>query len=416
MLTTAADINLLTIGPATTPVAQKASILGHLYLDNSQGVHGGVPSTKSGVLLQHIYRSVFNLTVFGFSKGILLKPPTSGCNYNTFYLGQIKNCDYGVYLDTGASTGNVNENTFYGGSFSTQTDTYKYLIYIPKGTGGSSEKPNNNMFFRPSLEGGSGTVETGYYDDGAYNVLIHPRLEMSQTLNLDAQAVYGVESTQCQFLWGRNTRAGQVSVSVHNIRDLGANNIIFANDGLRMTPYTNVMGDSVLLARRDSPNTDLIPAVLLSDIYEPSKDPMVLYTEIAREVRTGYQIECRSLDAIAGDPVIVKYATPGGMDQHYECIAAHTSVTATDEPGIGSSWETKWKRLNSRNANSASTWANGVDYVVSVVQFSVRANGEIWTDQLVADTSAPPATVAYKMEIFDQTGTSRGFIPVYATI
>ena len=61
-------------------------------------------------------------------------------------------------------------------------------------------------------------------------------------------------------------------------------------------------------------------------------------------------------------------------------------------------------------------WVTGGPYTGRVQTFRLNGEGQIWTNQLVADTSAPPATVAYKMEIFDETGTPRGYIPVYATI
>ena len=36
---------------------------------------------------------------------------------------------------------------------------------------------------------------------------------------------------------------------------------------------------------------------------------------------------------------------PGGLD-HYACILAHTSGATDDEPGVGATWETYWRKMD----------------------------------------------------------------------
>ena len=64
----------------------------------------------------------------------------------------------------------------------------------------------------------------------------------------------------------------------------------------------------------------------------------------------------------------------------YEAIAAHTSVAATDEPGVGSAWETKWVRLDVE-PTSLTAWANTTGYVANIVRRNLYT--ETMSDSLV---------------------------------
>lgn len=120
----------------------------------------------------------------GFYTGLKVTASTGNGNvYNNYRLGTIWDNKRGVVFNP-EGTGWVNENIFYGGSFSIASTGHSgeladtYHIYIPSAT----NSPNNNRFIAPSFE--SDDLYCWFYNDGPYQVLLYPRMEGTPTYKI----------------------------------------------------------------------------------------------------------------------------------------------------------------------------------------------------------------------------------------
>lgn len=147
-----------------------------------------VPDYANGSVALKIVNSYYGVftvgRVKGFTTGLLLTADTvngqaKGTAYNTFYLGRIEGCQYGLELKNTA-TGWVTENSFYGGSFSGQTGVAGSTHVFVNGS--NIGYNNNNKFFAQSLEG---FHEIGIRVTGAANNCFYEtRLEMPHATQL----------------------------------------------------------------------------------------------------------------------------------------------------------------------------------------------------------------------------------------
>lgn len=111
-----------------------------------------------GISVKNCYYSKFNLSArncnIGISiQGVAALDPHGGCAYNTFNIPDVG--DNAVSIDVMAKDfGWVNENLFLGASvhdYDTNPNPSK-LIGIRLWTNNSTNKPNNNVFVKPSLQ------------------------------------------------------------------------------------------------------------------------------------------------------------------------------------------------------------------------------------------------------------------------
>jgi hypothetical protein len=373
------DINILTIGPILgTLESFSLQINGYLeaYYTGTYGNH-----TKAGIKIQQVYSSTFNIGAFYCKVGIHLHAYDSGCVYNTFHLGQVRNNETGVYLQP-TNTGWVNENTFYGGRFGWGSGTYQWQIDMRKDTGGGSHPvPNNNAFMRPSLEHGSTTTCEGWYRDGGYsNLLFYPRMELGNTATFNTYLVWlEPTATAACIFGGYDSRAGDES-SNEVIHDEGCESRLFAQDKLKMVDRRGGNATTTLEVDRVSANSAAVPVPLSNfrDLRNSGTHQVIKSTLRRQAEANSYFYE----GVRAGD--IIRNAT---STIYYECIVDHTSgalttTATTGEPGTCTGWEVNWVQLPARDNNSGADlgyvdWADSTPYEAEEIRFKVNPYGHI---------------------------------------
>ena len=88
-----------------------------IRLENTDSVGS---STGTGVNLRNCSGLNIAISVDNFQNGLRLQGDRAGCQLNNIFLGRVFNNLNGIYLEQSVS-GFVNQNTFYGGSISTQS-------------------------------------------------------------------------------------------------------------------------------------------------------------------------------------------------------------------------------------------------------------------------------------------------------
>lgn len=116
----------------------------------------------------------------GFSVGVHVSSDFSngGTSYCEVSLGYLKNNTHGVYLAAAEGTGGyTNENTFYGGAFGHgSTFPVNRPVVNLKVEQTNTHRPNNNLFFRPSLEAWHETTVAAEISGHSNNIYM-PRME-----------------------------------------------------------------------------------------------------------------------------------------------------------------------------------------------------------------------------------------------
>lgn len=144
--------------------------------------------------------------------------PNGGTSYNHIHLGTVAENVKSVFLTAQSPNGYCNENTFYGGSLGNYT-VFPYTgeeVDITVDHNASGFKLNNNLFFRPSVEGNHIDTKAAVIS-GENNCIFQPRIENSQNytgfiIELTANSLNCVVS------------GGGFGLSNETISDLGFNN------------------------------------------------------------------------------------------------------------------------------------------------------------------------------------------------
>lgn len=131
-----------------------------------------------GVNIVNTYQSYIDVVAArNFTIGVQMLGDSTGCVYNTVFLGHLVNNKVGLNLtnDDTSSVGWCNENVFIGGRFANDTGVNPTLqrwgIRITSDSG-TKYYNNNNVFYKPSLElnnAGSGTATPIYIPYGEVN-------------------------------------------------------------------------------------------------------------------------------------------------------------------------------------------------------------------------------------------------------
>jgi hypothetical protein len=126
------------------------------YLPNVRKQTKTWDGTDVGVQATNIHESTVHFgNVSDFSKGILITAESTGNSYNDYYFHYLENNKVNLELRPSGNGSWVNENNFYGGRFghySTAGAAAPGTRHILIGENGD-HTPNNNTFFKPSLEG-----------------------------------------------------------------------------------------------------------------------------------------------------------------------------------------------------------------------------------------------------------------------
>lgn len=135
---------------------------------------------NTGIIVSNVYSSriYFNI-VSNFKTGILFTAYGTGNAYNEFNIGHLLNNRINLLIEPNES-GWVNENNFYGGRYShlsSENQKTPDTRHISISTKKSDHTPNNNAFYKPSVEGN--VSEYVIYCEGHFNTFYTPRFEGS---------------------------------------------------------------------------------------------------------------------------------------------------------------------------------------------------------------------------------------------
>ena len=155
-----------------------------------------------GVQLRNIAWSYVDIrTVTNFKDGVFVFADQSngGVSYNEIHLGQLHDNKTNLLIQAdGNAGGYVNENMFFGGSFS-HSSGYPAVATVNINLDYDGVyRNNNNRFFCPSLEDNSALAVAAIIN-GDNNLIFHPRLERSVD-----QSTYEIQFTanslECQIV------------------------------------------------------------------------------------------------------------------------------------------------------------------------------------------------------------------------
>jgi hypothetical protein len=348
-----------------------------------------------------LYSCNLSIGATGFDIGILCNPTdTSGFVYNQIHLGQVQNNRIGLNLRADGP-GWCNENTFSGGRFAPKSTGAHSLIYIEYGTG-TYKAPNNNRFKFPSLEGGPSTLTmvAAYIDGGAFNTLLHPRMEVTATLT---KAKVWIQE-QCFGYWIQ----GGLYLQGNSILNEGGQGYTNTSDGMMLSPYRGGAAQAGITIYRGDPNNDKVPVADLRDYYLDSQPAQGIRTVLGRY----FDANSYHIDSNAAGTIVSHNPTGGDTKHYYECILTHVSTDiSVMEPGAGSSWTTYWERLHNFGANNVHA-GNGTNpwtivgtptYTGRTTQFKIGGTGKIITNQL--GTHSAVSGTKKLLTVYDTNGT-----------
>lgn len=138
--------------------------------------------TSVGIEVGNLYECrLYVPLVYGFGVGLSVGGYTAGFVYNEVTLGALTANKINLRVCPHAATGWANENNFYGGRFAQFANEGNTVsgckqIFISNPTGSAIGAPNNNVFFRPSLEGDPPEYHIDL--EGSFNTFINPRCEV----------------------------------------------------------------------------------------------------------------------------------------------------------------------------------------------------------------------------------------------
>lgn len=170
-------------GNATDPTTTLGGITVYLpTIVNKTKPATGWVGQKYGVRTVNLNQSnVYVNPITGFLGNLLITSfGGNGNAYNNYFLTMLENGKVNLKLYAGDSTSWVNENNFYGGRLNQNTNegtaitdcVQIYISAVPVGWVGT---PNNNVFYKPSLEGDAPIYHV--VNGGSNNTFINARWE-----------------------------------------------------------------------------------------------------------------------------------------------------------------------------------------------------------------------------------------------
>jgi hypothetical protein len=405
----AANTDGIVIGPNSADnQAKNCRIAGHLQVENDID---HTASSGSGLDFRNVRSGIFHVGAKKWQNGIFCRPVDSGFGYNRFFLGEMTRNNYGLYLQPGGSTGWCNSNSFHGGSFGGVTgQTYNWHIYIEQTTSSlSNGQPNQNRFHDCDFDMHTGATMSGaYLDEGQWNRLDSPRIEMNGTISV-AQIKLAPQSRSAYISPGYDLTSGWETSGDDNntVLDLGIENIVFGQDGLHISPRRGGYAAEVIEVKRTLPNTGLVPVIAAHDLYDDGGSPQGFLANLnktralAATQSWGFKVtqtgDLVSTGAAANDDLV-----------YWECIDTHASSTSNTEPGVGSVWRDYWVSCKTDNINggaaaawsaSAGTYTERID-VARITSKGWYQFGPITAPQIMTGTGAPGSTVAPRGSVY----------------
>lgn len=201
------------------------------------------------VLLLNIVSATGNIrTASGCWRGVVVDAtmPNGGSSYNEIHLGSLKDNVICAHLTAQEPNGYTNENTFYGGSFG-HSGAFPYTgeeVDIIIDEGAATQKLNNNLFFRPSLESNNALSKAARIS-GAYNSIYMPRVENSQ--NYEGFSIeFTAQSSNCSVL------GGGFGLKNSNIVDNGFQSKYENSDGMYFCGSTSALSNRGVLELKNA--------------------------------------------------------------------------------------------------------------------------------------------------------------------
>ncbi|WP_131707526.1 hypothetical protein [Chryseobacterium angstadtii] len=159
-------------------------------------------SNPVGIKIINIIFSTIEIKrVTGFGIGTLFYSDNDagGISYNSFYLNYLHNNTTNLKFEKANTSGYINENTFYGGSFNHTRDFPDGITYnIEMKHNPLNDHPyNNNRFLYPSFEDNNVSAIAAIMT-GDSNTIVSPRMENSQ--NHQYKIILDEHSIRCQVL------------------------------------------------------------------------------------------------------------------------------------------------------------------------------------------------------------------------
>ena len=339
-------------------------------------------SGSVGVLCVNVMECEINVPrVENFEKGFVIIGKGSDCNYNKITLVRIFQNKVGVSLiaDGSVSRGSCNQNNIYGGRLALDSSegnrvSETILVHI-YATGSNVASVNNNVFYNPSVEGSTDEYamkfETGAGGVVSYNLIMAPRLEDG---------------------------------------GVGGKKILFTGDNC----YTNTVmmgygaGGTAAFAETFGAAANSMFGGLSNIVQNIGPRPV-----FAAKATSSNGYAC-----------FAAFSLSATVEQMADTNNALVRVSAT---GVGvKSAAGTIERWAVSNSNGRHEWSNGVSAAdtnlyrggsaMLKTDGKIAALGGIGVGNSAAATEVIGKAVVRKIQVFDENGSSIGFIPVYSSI
>lgn len=291
-------------------------------------------------------------TCDAFYKGIVCMGDATGFVYNSIFLKQLYSNKYGVYLDF-QNDGWCNENKFYGGRFSTESNFNSGQTRI-----GARITGDDNIFYSPSFElnwliSRPGFSQAAILDDAYDCRIFHCRNEGNSSKDLSTPAA--------SFILNGNSKGNIIEVAYSLDRQRGKESNAFEdNSATKQNVYRStqnmfaeaqfgrVIFDSGNLAEKASryagANQIMIPDVLFAS-YNSSTVSTMSPADVTAEIldknsgayvellRTGFAIKLNT--AFSKKFAIIRNGVEGR--------GGRIGIKCYDENGVNITSESDWK-------------------------------------------------------------------------
>jgi hypothetical protein len=250
------DITAIQLGDGTTIFKNKIIYLPNVT--NTAKTTLGWSGTSIGVKIVNAYQNqIFVGQIYKFVTGLMLTSTGAQGNvYNNYYLGTLWDNQTQLLITPGAVTSWVNENNIYGGRFLFNTAELQAPntaqtgqpgcrdIYIKMYPDDASHIPDNNVFYKPDLEG---NVPQYHVEcQGFQNYINHARWESSYP------KVYFSSYSATKASKANQINLGYNSENIVYSEDANANyNSVITNGTKRMNSY-GAGADGVMIMQNNS--------------------------------------------------------------------------------------------------------------------------------------------------------------------
>jgi hypothetical protein len=306
----------------------------------------------------------------GFTVGLNVTAYDVGNAYNEYQVFDIENCKEGILIQPGNTSGWCNQNNFTGclrcqidSGEGTNVSGVRHIRIAPSATtSAGGDWPNHNVFLNPAVEGS--VPEYDIEIAGANNLFIFPRLETtpkvhqvghasnSETFDNVIVGGFGISAVT----WSTSGTVGRTQI-------VGGRDQVIDGDGVSCN-VGNTTGST-------NPHFQGFPSSV-RPLGKTASDTDWTYRLSA------HQLEGKGTAETSGNRITIDF-TNGEIS-----LGSNAAADVS---------------LQRRAANK---WGLG-------------AGDGFCVGNSVANTNTPSGATAKALEIFDETGASLGFIPIYAS-